>query len=337
MTDTTSEAVRYSRPQPPEWDSLLGTTAELLKNGTDTETQIGERALALCEVLEDERLDDNRYHAFGYIMCGLAERLRPSSACDEVVQEVANMLACSTKRLNGYCNPMGIQLGEVDYRHTQLPFQRHVYRAETALPPETRLLANALTLAAVRRQHFRASLAPFSSIAAAYCYSPRERYAAENVAREAMSASTSLYKAVLQRRYEALPEDAKKQIRPLDKNHAPTVADVTKTGGAEGLNLQINAKRAAGLRLDEMVTQLGKLLEVDEQGQVTLRRHGLPSSRDLQPSNRPLLHVRRLGCPAMYVEGLTEVVMAILPKAVQLADKQIAQSLPILGAQKPAE
>lgn len=317
------EAARYSRPVPSDWDPLLTATQAMLAEHalSQPSLEIGRAVVGMCERLDLETLDDNRYHALGHMMCGLAGALDEPGLQLSLIKDMAGQLVTSDTRQDGRRNPEGLEVDEVVGSATRQPFRRFVLAANSMLEPDIRLLGDALTLTAARRR-CRQLGKPLSSDLHVDKILPGGQ-AARAVTTAVTSATTAVFRSVLKKRYDALPENAKRAISPLEDHHNPTISDILRVGGGhDSLNFEHNAKRAAGLRLDEIGSLLASLLYVNEDGMVAFDRKQMPHTRTLQPSASvpALAHVRRLKCPALYVEGLIEIVASMVPAAVTEAD-----------------
>lgn len=319
------ETARYSRPVPPDWDPLLSATQAMLTEYTPPRPrpslEVGRAVVGLCERLDLEALDDNRYHALGHVMCGLASALDKPELQLSLIKDMAGQLVTSNDRHDGKRNPEGLEVDEVVGSATRQPFRHSVLAANAMLEPDVRLLGDALTLAAARRRRQQLGKPLSSELHVDTIYEGGQ--AARAVTTAVTSATTAVFRSVLKKRYDALPENAKRAIAPLEDHHNPTISDILRVGGGhESLNFERNASRAAGLRLDEISSLLPSLLYVNADGVVAFDRKRMPHTSTLQQSASVpgLAHVRRLKCPALYVEGLIEIVASMVPAAVTEAD-----------------
>ena len=324
------DGVRYSRPEPPEWADLVGfVQAEL-----DGEKPLVESALALANHLEttldNEALATNLYQVIGLVACGVARGLYEPDARAEIVKHVGESLF--QQSLERSADSRGVIPDDVTSAATMFPFAGLVHDATATLSPEIRLLSNGLVYTRNRRE----LLAEYPDPTWVENLYPINKVIENDliggmVAHSITAGTTGVFRVALRERYLYLVSKGKMQ-RPTDLMESPTVADILQHGGIEPLSLQSIGHHAASLREDEFLVghNRGKYTATNAEGCVIFRRDQLPHKKMLTPPTataqdigHTLLHTKRYGCPALYVEGMIRMMLDIIPEAVEIADRKI--------------
>lgn len=144
--------------------------------------------------------------------------------------------------------------------------------------------------------------------------------AAQHTGRLLAGASSSIFRVALEKRAAYL--DAQEST-PEGKPR--TVAEIVAEGEVEDL-LRIGM-RSAALRLDEFSDNIRFYIDTTETGELDFHRDRMTPTRDLkQPETNPklrapVLHNKRLRCPAMFVEGFMKVMLGVTREIVLEADR----------------
>jgi hypothetical protein len=150
--------VRHSREVPPEWQDLLDqTTALVMPNGEPLPVteEMARQAVHLVENLPVERLEENRYFGTGLLICKFAQALYQPGAREALIPEVARTIldACYEKRGKQDGVELGdpLVLSDVSPKTARDLFGALLLDAASAMPPNERLLTDALTTVSMVR------------------------------------------------------------------------------------------------------------------------------------------------------------------------------------------
>ncbi len=320
------EGVNYGRALPDEWGGLVQDTQLFLHGQPPDELAIHSLSERL-NILDNEVLEENRYYGLGLAMCGLMRAIGTPGIRSQLIEDIAISLQLHPAPKAGHLrNKRGLDIGEPGRLATSEPFEKLIAATNRALPTEVRFLADGLQTVANYRSFGRRfpNAEPLSETF--FEETIVKDPVAERLNETVTDASRIVLNLAAQKYYNHLFfNPGKRQLPSIESDwydFRHTVSDLM-DAGLDKAQLTKVAMSAATVRFDEFRNTVQEMVTVDDAGNITFNRTGLPAADKLKPVPE-ILHVQRLTCPALQVRGLIPAMMQIIPDAVRLADTRIA-------------
>ena len=316
------EFADYSRTMPPEWDGLVRDFSAQLElaeqQGGDVRERVAPTALDVVESMDDEALEANRYYALGKIACGFARHIATPEARQHIVESVGAGLRDVWSRHDEPRAP-GLSLADVneaqrDAQSGEPGFDEvlkgYAYAGYYELSRAEQLTADVLSTEAESR--IAALHYPENAFSRETKLSTvvEQALSVETVATAALSGALTVFR-VAGRKHKDVAYVEEGTLR---------VAELLEPETKEKLNLQSNAKMAAGIRLDEIRGRLASYVTLTDDGEVRWNRQAVPLASQLAPSIFSL-HAKRLKCPALHVRGLIPYIVDLMVDSLAEADR----------------
>lgn len=287
--------IRYTRPKPEEWDTLVEAMApEDIQFERPATMEQAKHAVGIASELETERLEVNTYYGLGLGMRGLARALQDNERRAALAETAADSLTAANVRMTtAIQNPGPLAFNTV----TMAMFQQlRELGKETYLdlPVGDHLVADALTVAMRAR---RSNLA-FSSLTDDWHQMQTSKVV------------TGLASADL-----IIPNATAGSI--IVHHHLRAAQAIATEQAPKAQNPVRFAVQSAGLHTEEFQGPLyQELVTYNPDGTVQLDRSKLPETPQL-PEQRitDIKRLGRLGCPAIQVQyaipGMLELMLDI--------------------------
>jgi hypothetical protein len=306
----------HSRPVPEEWGDLLRYTQDVLAATPPDYAKLCtiEQAALVHEpvrALDNERLEVNRYYGLGVLMCTFAQGLRQPEARARLIDRAASNLSALAPRQGLRTTHIGDPLIDSAFKQAGRELCR-------SAPPAIRLLGTALSVEAYGRTEallgrVRAESVQHTSIA-------QGELGGDTVGVNAAAGPSVTIRSTLDAQF------------PGDRAGSARIADILQEGRLPLGNLSLLGRRLARLRLDEFNNSetLRTFLSISANGSLAFNTTNLrqPPCAEPHATLRPVLHRARLACPALYVTGLIEDVLQIVPEIIETAQRQVDEKRP---------
>jgi hypothetical protein len=206
----------------------------------------------------------------------------------------------------------GLSISRLSGRDMSPPFEDVATEACAQLPPEQRLLSDALIAVASTRRSYQGVDPPSDfavELSVGHVMDGTELGAA--VGRDTISAMTTVYRQALREKAGITNEEDDKTF----------VSEVVTDDELRTIIPQKVTVSAANLRQDIFLNSVPHLLSYED-GKLTFRREGVltpEQSKERSKTSfapRVVLHEQALGCPAVQVEGLVADVRTSIPEIV---------------------
>ncbi len=333
-----SKEATFAMPQPTEWQGLLQTSQDLLQDGSLDDQA---RLTRLCErigELDNNRLAWNRFYAVGLPICEFAQiAMEPATRQAIIERRVSHIVGSHDyycKSL-GYKPSDGLRLHELTEKAAEN--DPDAIAAVDRLQPAVRLLGEALygvfQVRALDEHYKRKNIRPRKE-------PPLERAVTRALRMDELSRAVGQYLVsasgvsvvALENMYRTshgLPIPDSYGAR--NKQHInPLLADVL-DAALEGRPATQLGQALAAVRLDEL-QHMSDFVTVDDVGMTRLDRRKLPKTPGpiAEPAGDGIrtLHEDRIGCPAMYVQGLIRLVMGMIPEVATGVQREVAKRYP---------
>ena len=316
----------HKRQAPDEWNQLLGDTTAILAERPGF--LLPARA-AIQQVIErveqilpnNEALENTKYYMLGIFACSLAIDLQDDSKRGIAIREVGNSLTDTWKRESLHPNGLtarDIRRGGEAKTMTDI-FVHATLDSSKQLNPEVRLLADCIA-EVVRTRAYNAT----PGVEPVQTYNENDiligKSAAEMLGLDAMNGAAGVISGVI-KRIDAHARGITERI--LTNN--PVLAETLSGERFKQLDLRKIALRGATLRIDEFLHDFGEYVDIDESGAPFFRIDLVPAQSDLEPAPAPILHKKRIRCPALYISGLIPFMVDMLKEGIFISQEQIVQ------------
>lgn len=303
----------YVRNEPAEWAELLSNAQRAIPSRRRRRYWRAYRLVKQAEDLSGLALERNFHHGLGKIMYKMAERLRKPAERQKLIGAAALSMVSAALEWRVTTVPMDEPFVPVvgDLRALVVrkkPAAALARNSWADLPPAEQMLTNALaTATALRRAALERERSPLGRVVA--------RATNSVLLREDANVVT----AIAQNTFAGANAVLGMLLRKL-----PPQQELTE----EQLHIPIDLKKAAAFRLPTYFAPSARLrLDEFESGHGW---EGEGSSLRFDPSvlNRPpskpegfqVLRTERLGCPALFADGLAmDIAINILPQTIELA------------------
>jgi hypothetical protein len=337
------EVSEYRRPVTHEWGRLLRLThSEMDKSGEDVPTdEVIKSVWKAVEALDDETLEDLRFHGIGLIMCGVAISLHDPDTRSKVIRSSAGLIAQGWGDSSGSNSSDGLLLSDVNTFLMNMPYQKLAEQSAESLPRGTVLLADTLNFVSFNRSikktepKTKVKREPDDYELSRLKKGDRTHKLVANVATDA---ATGVIRLILNERYLQSPVIILDPHEAVDarKSKNPSVAEALAGSDISDLNSTGVAMRAAAsMRQDEFLLNLEEFVEITADGKARFLRDRVVRSRDLPPppiikrrtGDIAVLHQARLKCPAVFVDGFIPMMVDIVNETITEGQRQVDERL----------
>lgn len=326
------ELPEHRQTEPLEWQPLINQTQEILAIYGGLTRPAAEVGISLVDELDNEALEVNRYYGLGKMMCGFTVLLCDPAVRSTVVDDGAALLVQEALRRQQYASDTrsGLCVDDIlqtNYDQAFLPLRNRVYdRLEIPeqVLGDTLEAVNAKRIAGLICENYglgEITQAPLQQ----YCIGRvlNRGASADTICRSAADGAQYVVARTLQLKYEA-----ELGFTPTEAlNHR--VEEIIYESGLQNLGVKKFATQVAGVRTDEFNrAQLDAASYLDTNGAPVLDRSHFPSppplANTVPGSGRSIsLHEARLGCPAVRVSGLIDVILHLMPDMILAAQRQL--------------
>lgn len=296
--------VRHSRSEPTEWPALIAVATNAIGDNLHPDVfQPMEVALDATSRLDAERLETVRYYALGVALCSFVPIIQAPDMRASIVNTAAHNITHS--RWQGASNLYGATPDDTRSQQIGDAFLPAATAAVEALAPAVRLVSDALDVDE-RTRLDRPAIMP-------------KRLGDLTIAALNSTAFAAVGALFFRAGWYKLGSPRNNESRP---DH--TAATALEAGGLERLGLYKLAERCATLRRDEFAEDLDRYLEPGPDRTIQFVRRNMTPARQLTRSPS-VLHINRLRCPALHVEGLIPYMLDFIPDIVARADELITK------------
>lgn len=319
---------RYVREAPREWEGLMDYVERRVADCGQPTTEEARFLFGRFEEFDNETLEANRYYGLGLVMCGLARCLNDPTSRESITNRAAINIVQRNKNYYRGTGDMrvGLRVEDIDRDDIQAPFGNLTEQVVSNVSPVVLVIADTLSRVTSARQSAlsntcdgieRPSELDLEGITSG-------RVAVGAVVKSAVSATVGVIKNVLNKMY----TQNGNSYDVTDLYTDPLIASIVPLENWTGLNLKRAVIGAARLRLDELSRAglLQSLILVDGSSVTAFQRDLLGPLLPPQISperGAPLLHAKRLTCPALQVQGLVPMMLGIVHETLVEAERRI--------------